>query len=476
MKIPVSTLTHHPKNSEIYTLSNIDDLVRSINAVGLLSPLVIDKSNQVISGNRRLVAIRELGWREVEAEIVDIPDEDVVSILIAYNKQRVKSCREMLNEAKILLPLYKVGQGKRTDLLTCDFKITSGKTRDLVGASVGVSGSQIQKLLYIEKTQSSLIDYIDAGEITVQQAYTHARQLGLPPKARPMPVPANDPTGKSYAVITGDCEEELPSLCESSFDACITDPPYGIGMDHWDHSVPTVEIWKQVFRVLKPGAFLLSFGSPQLYHRMAVAIEDAGFTIKDQIMWMTTTKMPKHNRLKPAHEPIVVAQKPLEGTLLQNHEKWGCGLIDIDGARVDWDGDVPSDYAMGGFQRTVYGKPTITSFTRHLGKISPNENGRYPSNIIGEVHPDQQKYFYSPRASRKEKGNENDHPTVKPLDLMRYLVKIYAPSGSKIIDPFCGTGTTGIACLAEKRQFLGIEIDKKYSHLARQSLTMPKKS
>lgn len=118
----------------------------------------------------------------------------------------------MLNESKILLPLYKVGQGKRTDLLTCDLQITSGKTRDLVGASVGVSGSQIQKLLYIEKPLSSLIDYIDAGEITVQQAYTQARQSGLPPKTRPMPVPANDPAGKSCSVITGDCEKVLPSF------------------------------------------------------------------------------------------------------------------------------------------------------------------------------------------------------------------------------------------------------------------------
>ena len=470
MKVNVSKLNHHPLNAEIYSLSSIQDLVTSIEEVGLLQVLVVNKKYQVISGNRRLEAIRSLGWKKVDVELIDPSSDEESNLIVHYNKQRVKSCREMLNEIKILLPLYKGRQGSRLDLLTCDSGITSGKTRDFIGDSIGVSGSQIQKLLFIEKIQISLIDCIDEGEISVKQAYVQARQLSLPPKPRPIPVTKNDFGGKSYSVMTGECEVILPSLCESSFDTCITDPPYGIGMGKWDHSVPSVEIWEQVYRVMKPGGFLLSFGSPQLYHRMAVAIEDAGFLIKDQIMWMTTTRMPKRNRLKSAHEPIVVAQKPPEGTLDQNQKKWGCGIIDIEGARVAWDGDVPSDYALGGFQRTIYGSATTKGSTKHLGKSSPNENGRYPSNIIGEVHADQQKYFYSPRASREEKGEGNNHPCVKPLDLMRYLVKIYSPSGSKVIDPFCGTGTTGIACLTENREFLGIETDEEYSHLARQSL------
>ena len=98
-----------------------------------------------------------------------------------------------------------------------------------------------------------------------------------------------------------------------------------MGMDHWDHSVPDVNIWREVYRTLRPGAFCLAFCSPELYHRLACNVEDAGFVIKDQIMWMTTTKMAKYNRLKPAHEPIVVGQKPYKGSLKDNHEKWGCG-------------------------------------------------------------------------------------------------------------------------------------------------------
>ena len=118
-----------------------------------------------------------------------------------------------------------------------------------------------------------------------------------------------------YEIKCGDNAKLLTGLKDNTVDACITDPPYGMGMEHWDKTVPPVETWKEVLRVLKPGAFCLSFCSPQLYHRMAVNIEDAGFNIQDQIMWMVTTKMTKKNRLKPAHEPIAVAQKPFKGSI-----------------------------------------------------------------------------------------------------------------------------------------------------------------
>ena len=121
-----------------------------------------------------------------------------------------------------------------------------------------------------------------------------------------------------FSIHLGNSIDVLKNYTENFFETCITDPPYGMGMEHWDHSVPDVSIWKEVHRVLKPGAFCLAFCSPELYHRLACNVEDAGFKIVDQIMWMTTTKMPKHNRLKPAHEPIVVAQKKYEGTLEEN--------------------------------------------------------------------------------------------------------------------------------------------------------------
>ena len=272
---------------------------------------------------------------------------------------------------------------------------------------------------------------------------------------------------RMYSIIHGECQQTLSTIDENSFHACITDPPYGMGMDVWDHSVPTVDIWKEVYRVLMPGAFCLSFCSPELYHRMAVAVEDAGFVIKDQIMWMTTTKMPKHNRLKPAHEPIVVAQKPLEGTIKSNHEKWGCGMIDTDTTRVPWDKKPPTGWVKGGAARRTFGKEGKTTGNRkEFGTVDANPAGRYPSNIIGEVLPEHQKYFYAPRATRKEKGEYNNHPTVKPISLMSYLVKIYSSEGSTVLDPFCGSGTTGVSCISENRKFLGIDMSEEYITIA----------
>ena len=245
-----------------------------------------------------------------------------------------------------------------------------------------------------------------------------------------------------------------------------------MGMDHWDHSVPDVNIWREVYRTLRPGAFCLAFCSPELYHRLACNVEDAGFVIKDQIMWMTTTKMAKHNRLKPAHEPIVVGQKPYEGSLKDNHEKWGCGLIDVDNTRVPWEKEPPKGWVKGGVKRRTFGREGNTTGTgKEYGTTDANPAGRYPMNIIGEVEHEHQKYFYAPRATRKEKGSDNDHPTVKPVSLMEYLIKIYSPAGSTVLDPFCGSGTTGVAAKKQHRNFVGIDLSDHYTEIARQRVT-----
>jgi len=272
-----------------------------------------------------------------------------------------------------------------------------------------------------------------------------------------------------FSIITGDCQEVLTSFDDNSFQSCITDPPYGMGMEHWDHSVPSVDIWREVFRVLRPGAFCLAFCSPELYHRLACNVEDAGFNIKDQIMWMTTTKMPKPNRLKPAHEPIVVAQKPYTGSIKACMEKWGCGMIDTETTRIPWDKLPPKGWVKGGAKRRTFGKDGNTKGSgAEYGTVDANPDGRYPSNIIGEVMIEHQKYFYAPRATRKEKGEDNNHPTVKPVSLMEYLIRVYSPAGSVVLDPFCGSGSTGVAALNVERDFYGIEMDPNYAAIAEQ--------
>jgi site-specific DNA-methyltransferase (adenine-specific) len=258
----------------------------------------------------------------------------------------------------------------------------------------------------------------------------------------------------------------MKSMEANSIDACITDPPYGMEIAGvgWDHNVPPVDTWREVYRVLKPGAFVLSFCAPEFYHRMAVAVEDAGFRPLDMVVWMVTTKMAKANRLKPAHEPIFVAQKPLEGTIEKNFEKWGCGKINIENARVPWDGKPPTGWVKGGSKRRAFGGNVAKASEQAVKETEDaNPNGRYPSNIVGHFDdPEHQKYFYAPRATRKERGEYNDHPTPKPIALMRYLTRVYAPKDGLVLDPFMGSGSTGIATLQESRQFVGIDMSQHY--------------
>jgi|TARA_B100001094_G_scaffold319619_1_gene364712 site-specific DNA-methyltransferase (adenine-specific) len=266
----------------------------------------------------------------------------------------------------------------------------------------------------------------------------------------------------------GSCLDVLKDYPDNSFDSCITDPPYGMGMEDWDHTVPGKEFWDEINRVLKPGAFCLSFCSPHLYHRLACAVEDATFEIKDQIMWMITTKMPLKNRLKQVHEPIAVAQKRFKGSIKTNFEKWGVGLIDTQNTRVPWDGKPPTGWVKGGHQRRTFGKDGKTTGTqKEFGKEDANPKGRYPSNIIGTTFPEHQKYFYAPRVTRKERGEYNNHPTPKPVALMQYLIKLYTPEGGTVLDPFCGSGSTAIAAMLEERKFLGIDLDPNYIDIAK---------
>jgi len=273
----------------------------------------------------------------------------------------------------------------------------------------------------------------------------------------------------TYNIICGDNIAEMKKISENSIDICITDPPYGMDIAGvgWDHDVPPVDTWREVYRVLKPGAFVLSFCSPEFYHRMAVNVEDAGFLPRDMIVWMVTTKMAKTNRLKPAHEPIFVAQKPLDGTIDGNHEKWGVGKINTTTTRVPWEGKPPTGWVKGGSSRRAFGGEVEKASGKDLEREDANPNGRYPTDIIGHFdEPEHQKYFYAPRATRKERGEYNDHPTPKPISLMRYLVRVFAPKGSTVLDPFNGSGSTGIGALQEGCNFIGIDLSQHYCDIA----------
>lgn len=462
-------------------------------------------------------------------------------------------------------------------------------------------------------------------------------------------------------IINSDCWEYIKTLEENSIDHIITDPPYDIGFMNkgWDKNsiVSNPEFWKECLRVLKPGGHLLAFSHSRTSHRQTSAIENAGFEIRDTIMWLYGSGFPKsHNvgkatgkeewngwgtALKPAHEPVVMARKPLEGTVVENVEKWGTGAINIDASRIEFDKEDtnPATNPLYRYENkdkykqvTDHGQKTgeNVKFTNSLnppsqlgrfpanvivdqeaGKMlgdsnrffknielepiviarkplegtvadnvekygtgainidacridttdkskfpvgeyltntavgnirdtnrtaDPNPNARFPANVImdeeagkildeqsgirksGYVAPHHKtknsswygasgeysttstqrddlvggasRFFYCPKVSTKErnagceeledkewvkegaaiperdnrpfKPSKNNHPTVKPIKLMEYLIKLVSREGQTILDPFAGSGSTGLACKNLNRKYILIEKSPEY--------------
>ena len=341
-------------------------------------------------------------------------------------------------------------------------------------------------------------------------------------------------------LLLGDCLEVLRTLPDCSVDAVVTDPPYGLTFmgKRWDYDVPSVEVWAECLRVLKPGGHLLAFAGTRTQHRMAVRIEDAGFEIRDMIAWVYGSGFPKSldvskaidkaagaerevvggrvrlgdthaykthgdsifagaetgvitapatpeaqqwsgwgTALKPALEPITVARKPLAGTVAANVLRWGTGGLNVDGCRVEVDPADPVNSA------TYHAKPSV-AYGKFASKesgearsMAPPPAGRWPANLIhdGSEEPcellgDAARFFYCAKASKADRGEGNNHPTVKPTELMRYLCRLVTPPSGVVLDPFMGSGTTGKAAMLEGFRFIGIERDPDYLRIAEQRI------
>ena len=278
-------------------------------------------------------------------------------------------------------------------------------------------------------------------------------------------------------IINADSLEHLKTLDENVFDSCVTDPPYHLqsiakrftnsteakyGKDgsfqrlskgfmgkEWDGGDIAFQkdFWQEVYRTLKPGAVLLAFAATRNYHRMAVAIEDAGFEIFDMINWIYGSGFPKRrNLLKPAHEPIVMARKGVNKDL------------NLDECRV---GDEVFDTSKN-VRKEAMNKKAVYQLGLKEDYKGTIVKGRWPANIIHSgLDTDWADFFYCAKANKKEKG-DTEHPTVKPLDLMKYLVRLVTPENGLVLDPFAGTGTTGEAAMLENRKYYLIEKTKDY--------------
>ena len=407
-------------------------------------------------------------------------------------------------------------------------------------------------------------------------------------------------------ILEGDCVEVMRGMDDESIDAIVTDPPYGLGFmgKAWDDLPPGLEWAEECLRVLKPGGHLLAFGGSRTYHRLAVAVEDAGFEVRDQMMWLYGSGFPKSldvskaidkaagqqgeivrqyetgigvtmnggrgqwrgtithrapasadakkwsgwgTALKPAHEPIVVARKPLVGTVAENVLRFGTGALNVDGCRIGIaDGDRPS----AGHRTATFGTQETESGGDGSGGWAA-ASGRWPANLIldeeaGRLVDEQSgegkdgvavqrnlpesgsqsghvrvkaatqrasdvgyggsggasRFFYCAKAGKAErnaglddfddraqrnayssgldgprphtsqdykfvpKNVRNHHPTVKPISLMAYLVRLVTPPNGTVLDPFLGSGTTGCAAVLEGFDFIGIEREPDYIAIA----------
>ena len=296
-------------------------------------------------------------------------------------------------------------------------------------------------------------------------------------------------------LFNGDCLEKLSELQCAYVDAIITDPPYGLSFmgKRWDYEVPSVDIWKECLRVLKPGGHLLSFSSARTYHRMACNVEDAGFQIIDQIMWVYGSGFPKgKSQLKPSHEPIVMARK---GGKKQELRIDDCRvgkekrINNISGKSKNCydpiykqqppkvcEGRWPANLIHDGTEEVVNLFPQVSA-SKSGGKAGWQDKyvgGKYkPIKRTGYDEPagTAARFFYCAKASNSDRGKGNNHPTVKPIDLMRYLIRLVCPVGSVVLDPFMGSGTTGKAALEEGMEFIGIEQSAEYMDISKKRLT-----
>jgi site-specific DNA-methyltransferase (adenine-specific) len=368
----------------------------------------------------------------------------------------------------------------------------------------------------------------------------------------------------------GDCLEILPHL--EPADAVVTDPPYGLSFmgKAWDHGVPGVQFWESL--QAKPGAFMLAFGGTRTFHRLTCAIEDAGWEIRDCMMWIYGSGFPKSldiskaidkaagaerevtgkrsygdghiqkstklippigtfkrtqdertetapatasarewsgwgTALKPAWEPIIVARRPIEGTVAANVLKYGTGGIDVDGCRVASNGDHMRGMVTTGQVRNAFGKQAAS----FVATDSPL--GRWPANVIHDSSdevmagfpqtgggaysksggrdldgptrsfgsfnqavknaPDNYgdtgsaaRFFYTAKASRRDRAKYNTHPTVKPFKLVRYLTRLVSKRGALVLDPFAGSCTLAVVCEHLRRRWLCIELEEAHCEIA----------
>lgn len=329
-------------------------------------------------------------------------------------------------------------------------------------------------------------------------------------------------------LIHGDCLEEMKKMANNSIDFIVTDPPYGLSFMNkkWDGKIPGIEYWTEALRICKSGSMLAAFGGSRTHHHLMLSLEQSGWEIRDVIMWLYGSGFPKsHNNfglegygtaLKPAYEPIILAMKPIQETYAKNVKKWGLAGINIDGCRIG----IPDEKRADGTRTYKAGKLAGGLNSEGELQFAPHDGkGRWPTNIIldeevSKMFDDKySRFFYCAKASKKERNNgceclplieksngnkwtdqdyrvingerlsssqsgprRNFHPTVKPISIMKYIIKLLAPIGFPLLlDPFAGSGSTIIASMELNIDSIGVEKEFEYCEIAKARIEYYKK-
>jgi len=450
MKIRVVKLSHHPKNEELYQLSDIEDLMESISEVGLLQPLIINKKYQVLSGNRRFESIKRLGWKEVEVEF-STSDKEEELLLIHHNKQRVKSYSELLNEYHTIKSHYEVGQGRRTDLTSVQMNKGSNG-RDEVSQKLGISSSRLGKLLFIEKIDSELIELLDKGDISLNQGYLQSKRIQKEreylngSERLPQPITPNTKNWRFYQKSS----DNLSELKDGEVQTIFTSPPYwnkrlythegGLGNEKTsdEYVERLVNHMKDWWRVQNDkGSFLLNIGDTfhngnlqNVPHKVCIGLQNRGWILRNTIIWNKTNPKPSSSKsnLTPSYEFIFHFVKSM-------------------------------DYKYNRLTLPIESNSS-TSPPRHR-----NTKGRTPKTVSpyfkdskGKNLPDYWDEDVIRTSVSNQRKGDVEHPSPFPINLPIVPILQTTDEGDLVLDPFCGSGTTGIVSNRLGRRFVGVDV------------------
>jgi ParB/RepB/Spo0J family partition protein len=452
MKVKVCTLKHHPKNKEIYELSSIEELMESISEVGLLQPLIIDKKNQIISGNRRFESIRRLGWDEVDVEVRDVKDGEEELLLVHYNKQRIKSFKELINEYLILDNHYRKGQGRRTDLTSA--KVGKGSSREIISKEIGISSGQLQKLIYINKHRPEHIELLDKGILTVNQSYLLIQRDVKERDSR-------EGTNNSRQTSTSSnsnwrfyqkSSDDMSELKDGEAQTIFTSPPYwnkrtyleGGGLGNESNPHQFVENLsnhlKECFRVLNErGSFFLNIGDTFLNgclqnipFKVSENLKEQGWILRNTIIWSKTNPKPSSSKsnLTPSYEYIFHFVKTMEYDYYPT-------LAPL------------SDKTKPSFpprHRSVSGE-----YSDSVSPYIPNTKGKNMGDFWNED-------IVRSAVANQKLNIEGEHPAPFPQQIVLVPILQTSKEGDLVLDPFMGSGTVGRVCDKVNRNFVGYDL------------------